>query len=609
MKRRLSKSKLFTLVTASIFGVLCPKSALAGTSIYPTMVHPGFKMDTVPKLGGLATMGIGFLSTGDMILVTAETSGSPNGTDWGGGAVPVPSTDAAVWFVGDTLGVLSKPRKIADMFKQPMGVGIGPNDEIMIPDRDSVYKIPSLHPTNTSTNKNGVLPLPVKDDWHHWIFTPVYSNGNYLAPYSGSMVQGGYNTTNPTSEYSGAMLSWTSNGAGGFKKYAGGLRSPNGAALGANGVILMSDNQGSYEPSCPINIVKPNVFYGYAQGHAGNFQPNWAEAANKAGTLPYQPPVAWLLYNTVGVSTSQPAYMSKGPYTGDWIFGDVNAQGITRLTLDPVNGGTGATANYNSSVTFFTGGLGDAAPNRIMMDPNQNALLIGTLGVTWNWPRPILQSFYKLTFVDSVVAKTFEILSVKSRAQGVEIIFSGAVDPTTALAGSFSIHQWHMNRQDGYGYGNDGIGSPNISAVQFSEDHKRVFLKVGNVAGFDTLMEIAIDGIKSATGNKPLLFNKVWFTHNYQSTVAFNTATTSTLNPIDHFFDEKISHTILNGAISVKVNLPGDYTLSLHRLNGAEVVRKKGSGAGDFNFHAPIQGLYLLQVTQGNHHFMRPVAL
>jgi hypothetical protein len=70
-------------------------------------------------------------------------------------------------------------------------------------------------------------------------------------------------------------------------------------------MFMVADNQGSHEPSCPLHLVRRNRFYGHKQ-NAG-FTPNWAQTANAAGTLPYDPPVAWMLrrLNTCGAEISR----------------------------------------------------------------------------------------------------------------------------------------------------------------------------------------------------------------------------------------------------------------------------------------------------------------
>ena len=161
--------------------------------------------------------------------------------------------------------------------------------------------------------------------------------------------------------YAGSVLAWKPDGAGGYSKHAGGLRSPNGGGLGPNGIMMFTDNQGSWNPSCALNVIKPNSFYGSHQN--SGFKDNWGGAANKAGTLPYVPPAAWLLQAQavgqygVGASSMQPLYMDHGPYAGDVVVGDGTLEGISRVALDPVNGGTGTTANYNGSVQWFTNHL------------------------------------------------------------------------------------------------------------------------------------------------------------------------------------------------------------------------------------------------------------
>ena len=155
--------------------------------------------------------------------------------------------------------------------------------------------------------------------WHQWAFTPLYKDGFFYAPYSGSILTGGWSNADATSPLSGAFLKWDL--AGNLSAYAGGLRSPNGAALDpATGDMFVTDNQGSWEPTSSFMRMRPGRFYGHRQtamdiDDSGNVlntrPPNFAEG------LAYDPPVAWLPHGLVRSSPSQPARIPGGAYAGD----------------------------------------------------------------------------------------------------------------------------------------------------------------------------------------------------------------------------------------------------------------------------------------------------
>ncbi|MEO7425953.1 MAG: hypothetical protein ABI036_12255 [Fibrobacteria bacterium] len=591
-------------------GVLPAQGAISG-AYSGKGAHPGFTISTLDALGKASTMGLAWLKNGDMVWVRApDQYQNP----------PDASANAGVWIVKN-IGTTPTVTKLADQFRQPTGVTVGPDDEIVVVDLDGVYKVSATGGAKTKViaapaTYNGELP------YHGYIFCPMYSNGMYYAPYSSTFIPGGFADTDPAGDYAGAVLAWKPDGSGGYTKHAGGLRSPNGGGLGPNGIMMFTDNQGSWGPSCALNIIKPNAFYGTHQNTSKGFKDNWAGLANKAGTMPYVPPAAWLLQAQavgqygVGASTTQPLYMDHGAYAGDVILGDATLEGLSRVALDPVNGATGVNANYNGSVHWFTnlpGGSNCPAPNRFAMDPTADAVYVGTLEIIGQsggaWPSGATQPFYRIALDAAAIKASFEILSVKSRAGGVEIAFSQPVSEASAVAASFALKQYDLVRQEAYGGGNNTSTAPAISSVQLSQDGSRVFLGIGANAKIDRVLSITAGGIRSRTGNASLVYNATLFTHNYQSTVAFSPTPVSLADrAATQFMNNHVMHTMLPGGVKLRVDLKGAYTLSLSKLNGATLEKQQGFDAGEFSFKAPGQGLYIVEVRQGGRAYTRPVS-
>lgn len=601
-----SRSDLAILALLSL-GIFPAHGAISGAYSGKT-THPGFTISPIDAMGKYSTMGLAWLKNGDMVWVRApDQYQNPPGAN----------ANAGVWIVKN-IATSPTVTKLVDQFRQPTGVTVGPNDEIIVVDLDGIYKVSA-----TDGAKTKVLPAPATYDgslpYHGYIFCPMYSNGTYYAPYSSTFVPGGFADTDPDGDYAGSVLAWKPDGAGGYSKHAGGLRSPNGGGLGPNGIMMFTDNQGSWNPSCALNIIKPNSFYGSHQN--SGFKDNWGGAANKAGTLPYVPPAAWLLQAQavgqygVGASSMQPLYMDHGPYAGDVVVGDGTLEGISRVALDPVNGGTGTTANYNGSVQWFTnlpGGSNCPAPNRWVMDPTADVLYVGTLEIIGQsggaWPSGATQPFYKIALDAAAIKSSFEILSVKSRSGGVEIAFSQPVSEASAVAASFALRQYDLVRQDGYGAGNNTSTAPSISSVQLSQDGSRVFLAIGNNAKIDRVLAITAGGIRSRTGNASLVHTMALFTHNYQSTVAFSPTVGIAKSQSDRYMNDHVMHTMLPGAVRLRVDLKGAYTLSLSRLNGAVIEKREGYDAGEFTLKSRGEGLHIVEVRQGGRSYVRPVS-
>jgi hypothetical protein len=296
-------------------------------------------------------------------------------------------------------------------------------------------------------------------------------------------------------------------------------------------------------------------------------------------------------------------------------MGDATLEGMSRVALDPVNGATGVAANYNGSVHWFTNLPGAAncpAPNRFTMDPAADVIYVGTLEIIGQangaWPSGDPQPFYKIALDAAAIKASFEILSVKSRAGGVEIAFSQPVSEVSAVAASFALKQYDLVRQEGYGAGNNTSTAPAISSVQMSQDGHRLFLGIGNNAKIDRVLSITAAGIRSRTGNAALVFNSTQFTHNYQSTVPFS-ATVGTADRVsERFMNDHVKHTLLPNGVRLNVDLKGAYSVSISKLNGALVMKQQGFDAGEFTLKASGGGLHIVEVRQGGRTYVRPVS-
>jgi hypothetical protein len=659
------KNLIISMVTA-----ICLAATVAVGQNFPTTANPRLVTTSVPNTA-YANMGLAFLSDGRMLILGAATSTSPGNGSMGQGYITPADGNQAIYLVsglsakGSLTGVTVT--KILDSLTGPPPGIVVVNDTVYVQDRTAFYRVKSLNPTGgTAKSKNAVriIKAPTLDSnfvWlrgesgHQYVFTPQYHNGRFYANYSGSIISGGTSNAPPTSTFSGALLSWSKDSIipdnapanAGFRKDAGGLRSPNGLATNGQ-YMLYADNQGSFTPGNPIRLFKPGqplVTYGTRQsttanaaGTTGitNTKRNWAE------DLPYQPPAIWIPYSPFA-SMSQPLYLDRGPYRGDWIVGDVNAAGMGRLHLEDVDN----SGNYQASFHLFSGSSINAigategkAINRLIMSPD-SAIYVGTVLKIGNWPSGSAGPVFRVTFKDTAL---FEILAVRSRknaagtANGVEVFFSQPVNPSTVTTSSFALQQ--TNYSLGAFYGCNGVTcatkTATVTAVSLSADNRKAFLTIatpdtsigaahigtigvgnngtgvwGGPGKQDRTLRVTLTGVTSATGS-PLFYNVAWLGWHFQSTKAFDPANTDlTPSPIARLKAERLASAItvrsLPGLLTVQVDQPGRVTVSVYGMNGALEQQRTGEGSIEFDTHAFGPGLHVLRVKQAGTVYSRTV--
>ncbi|MDQ3000983.1 MAG: hypothetical protein M3Y08_06945 [Fibrobacterota bacterium] len=585
------------------------KSVFAGVALVATLavgdiplqMHPDFELKEVVLPNLYKTTGMEFLSDGRLVIATTDFIG--------GGELPPdgPSPDHKVLIISNPGGASPTVKEVANKWLQPIGVTIV-NDKVYISDRDGFYEILDLvNPSDLGMNRKKIASWPDEGawnvygkQWHQWVFTPVYANGFFYAPYSGSIQNGGPSKTPATTAYSGAFLKWDLSGK--LEKFAGGLRSPNGANIAPNGDMFVADNQGSWLPASTFMHMKKDKFYGHKQ--TGN-PPNWAES------LPYEPPTAWLPYGTVRSSPSQPLYVDRGRYQGDWLLGDENSPGLVRIGLDNVEG------TYNGAVFWFGKGFKDEIINNNIQASaisrmawgKDGSFYVGTIQKLGNWPgETSLQPMYKVT--PKATATAFDIKGIRHLADGVEIEFTEPVNPATITIGNFPIKQWNYTRKEGYGDGKGPEIDLTASGIETSTDGKRVHLIIpGLSVNYLAYFKLDKANVKSATG--ALLWNNEgWFTLNKLSTRKWD-GTVSIADPAlkSSHLNGLLRHRASATGLEVILDASGPMSATLRALDGSSVSKGTGTGSLNLSTQGLAKGLYFLEVRHGAEKLVRSISL
>jgi hypothetical protein len=381
---------------------------------------------------------------------------------------------------------------IASHFRQPTGVLVV-NDTIWVGDMDSVFRITNLSPAaaDTITNRVGRFRTPNAGDhggapgggtfqfpssvcyklfghinsnnctnqnskWHHYVFTPVYYQGNFYAAYGGATLSGnGTSNLHTSSYYAGSLLKWTRTTTTldtTANRAAGGLRSPNGTALGPGGTVIVTDHQGSFLPMSTLTPYKTNPskmqYGGYRQDPA--YTGNWGQVWYDRGDADYVPPAAINRFDQTGktgwVGIAQSYWLTQGHYAGQMLVGDINSRGITRVAFDTLNDTTGS-ENFQGAVFYFTPGnsgntlgTGNSGINRITQGPDGTIYAGGGRGVG-NWAGGAGSHLIYVFQLDPSPDQ-FEVMKIRSLSDGYELYMSQKVcQPLhSPIFDEFSLH-------------------------------------------------------------------------------------------------------------------------------------------------------------------------
>jgi glucose/arabinose dehydrogenase len=596
--------------------LLSPAISFAATPL--ATVHPSYVKHDIrpsgfrPKVGGMA-----FLSDGRLVVGGwggTRATCCPSGSNYGvrqytgkvyvlsnaTGSSPAVTVDTIATGLEDIMG-LTVVRDTIYVSGGNVIVRIinpdnaGPSDRI-----DTVFILPGTpqtlgsgagQTTNAALVGDSLKPVKGRSEWMYGLLQR--NDTFFVAP--SSMYNSETFQVNP---YRGRVLAvtpgnGTTNKRGSFRTIALGFRHPTGLTFGPNGTIWTTETQGPWFPTNKLTQVSEGGFYG--NRHARSNAPIIADDTGWNSLT--ETPAAVFLPQEVNSSLSAvfsgspgaPFYLSSGPYAGQFLMGDLEWGGVQRYFVEVVGG------RYQGAGFVWMGGL-ESGVYRMATGPD-GMLYMGMMGETgdWNWNG----QFFGLQKVAYNGAPTFEMLAVRSRAQGMEIEFTTPVDTAAAkLASNYTVQTYYYQPTSAYG-GTKAAGSLAtlaIGAIQVSPDRKRVYLPLtGLVARAGTqqrIVEITLGaGLKSAA-NANSWNTKAYYTLNaISNTQPFDTTQAVPVNPgADRMrLEAGLKWSVRGGRMDVHSAFQGAYTLRLVDLRGNVLATAAGRGPGVGTL--PVQGL------------------
>ena len=285
-----------------------------------------------------------------------------------------------------------------------------------------------------------------------------------------------------------------------------GLRSPCGLGPNLAGDMFYTDNQGDWTAVCKLSHLKPGLFQGEAVGLLSTDQPlspikhpgpglpksglSWAQAAKEMPWL--VPPAVWFPYPEMGRSHSDvQADVTGGkfgPFAGQLFVGDQGNAIVLRCFLEKVDG------EYQGACFPFRKNFGSGVLR--MCWGNDGSMFVGGTNRGWGGgSKPY--SLDRLVWTGKV---PFEVLEMKARPNGFELVFTQPVDKTTAAdVKSYAMKSWTYEYKSAYGDKTHDDAELKIESADVSADGKSVVLKIEGLRPF-FVHELKLPGVRSAEG-------------------------------------------------------------------------------------------------------------
>ena len=418
------------------------------------------------------------------------------------GTCVVANISGDVWLVSGLDEKLEhvKWKRFATGLFQPLGCKVV-DGQIYVLGRDQITR---LHDTNKDGEadyyENFNNACVVTENYHEFALDlQTDSKGNFY------YAKGSPWTPTNTSPHQGTMLKVSKDGSK-LEIFATGLRAPNGLGMGPGDVLTCSDNQGHWMPSNRLNIVKQGGFYGmtpaahrelaFKKGDGSEFKANpSSEAARKEfktefwGNSPipvngHDLPLMWLPMDIDNSSGGEvwapplPAGGKWGPWNGKMLqmsYGKSALFGVMQETIGGVEQG----GLVRFPLSFKSGIM------RGRFSPKDGQLYLSGLNV-WQSNAAKDGCLHRVRYTGKDITMP---IALATKANGVEIRFSGALDAASAAdVGNWAVTQWNYKWTGDYGSSDFSALDPNkkgkdivlVSKVTLSPDKKGVILELAD---------------------------------------------------------------------------------------------------------------------------------
>lgn len=518
-------------------------------------VHPGYSISSLMPTGlALGVSGLDFMADGRLVVST-----------WGGDhkvLVP-PSRKGEVYVLSNVAQEDSSKvtyKKFMTGLQEPLGLKVV-NDTIYLSERQALSALADKNGNGAidSGEYRKLVSYAGGGARHEFFFGLVYKDGWFYGMHSLSLQSGASVVPQPSADR-GTFVR-IEKATGKSEVISGGARESFGMGMNPDGEIFSTEVQGSWNPACGFNQVKPGRFYGHPLVSQVPASP-W-------DTKPYQKVAVLLPQSEIANAPGEPVYVPSGTYKGHYLYGDVTYGGIQRVFLEKIG------EEYQGAVMRFSAGF-NCGVSRLKFAPNGD-LIVGQIGDgdgNWNEPGKKLFGLQKLKANGK---SAFEMLTVRSRPKGMELEFTEQVAADANLAAKYEVKTWTYTRTSSYGGSKVNPRTLTVTSVQVDPiTKKKVYLEIAGLTAGEHVVHIRLRGLKSATDAAPWT-TEAWYTLN-----AFGTgdpfSPPTSLAPAapaaSRFAMDRGAD-----AITFRIEAAGAYELRVTDARGVEVARFNGMGA------------------------------
>ena len=266
-----------------------------------------------------------------------------------------------------------------------------------------------------------------------------------------------------------------------------GFRVPNGVAVGPNGEITTSDQEGHWIPSTRVNLCSAGSFHGYMWG--GSVDPQRTDYDNPITFLP-------ISVDNSGAGQAWIGTDRWGPFKGHLVHSSFG-RGKIFLVLMEKAGGLVQGGAVELPVDFDAGLM---RPD--FRESDGSLYLVGLYG--WGTKRKSVGGFYRARYSGGKVLVPSELHVSR---QGIDVSFLHELDPATAEdPANYQVKRWNYKWLSRYGSdrwkldGQRGVEEMTVRRVRLLPDRKTIRIEVDDLR--PVMQMVTTGSLRTAAGDR-----------------------------------------------------------------------------------------------------------
>ena len=436
------------------------------------------------------------------------------------GRLAVCTRRGEVWIIGNPYMQGSRVptfRKFASGLHEPLGLMWHPKGYFLCTQRGEVTKLIDNDGDDVADEYQSFYKWPLSGNYHEYSYGPVLlPDGDMVITLNLGWIGHGASLA----KWRGWMLKLTEKGE--MTPWATGLRSPAGFGVLRDGSIFYTENQGDWVGSGRMTHLEKGDFAGNPEGL------RWSGEAGSPLSLKFDDvpstgkpmfevaktvknlkvPAIWFPHTLMGISTADfkedTTNGAFGPFSGQVFVGDQGHSKIMRVALEKVNG------EWQGACFPFREGFQSGIVRTVW--GQDGSLIVGMTSRGWSATGKDPYGIQRLVWTGKT---PFEMKTIRSKPDGFDLTFTTPADRKTAEdPANYSINSFTYKYHKTYGSPIEDAKIVPIRGVIVAPDGLSARLVADTVLREGYVHEVKAEGVRSASGNLPLLHSVGYYTLN-----------------------------------------------------------------------------------------------